>query len=1160
MSLTEATYVTVRQFKTSGGLLQINGRRYLIYDHYDQDSIFVNSSIRWTSEPKCQSWSSESGCLSWSEEKLLICIGKHEQLSEDTSDRGDISTGGSAGDQVFVVLFGSCCAGCTVVIVTICCCECCCKEKDQEGPEASPSPSRQLEDGVLPVLPSLPREREHSEPPELPVTKQLLGISAAYVLEIFPALARQSTGLENPNFYEMAPVVAMGESGLGYGKTCSEDGEPNCSIVDAVEEHHKGKVTYFVLNDFVGALRAWMEGHRINAREAYLWICFFCNNQYRLPKSGTFFSSAHELQTVLESRLAKAGQMLFVVDAETTCTKRAWCLFEVFTCVDKQLPITIMLPATREGLQEAATSKADEDMINEVVLASAGFDAANAREDALDGREPKAAISSEEGAHEPGDLLWRAVDWHRSGSRGEKQKLAFLRQGLTQGKLSNSYPWILDEQYIANSRASVKFEVLAQEEDKVWISSDEEEGEPTGEPVWRVKAKSEVPVKLEPKGSLARQAIVKTQEPKAISISSYPKEPLFPPPIRQASSSSSSVPGPVPKAAVAKASPPVQSSQASSSLSSVTSVPVPISSVRPPLPSAPAKAKSFGPSVVTEVRPAQAKWKVANPLTLQTAKPAGSKVSGRLFNTSTRNFRGLAGLCIQTASGSLETLRAENVFVLALDWYQTLSRSRTASAEAIQRIPEENLELIRNLKRKFQGRILICIVSFISGSIKNLTFWKCVRTPTAYQTLFLLCSSLKRSAEGGNDKNPNAAPAKAGKPDKKPDKEPKEKPKKEAKPKKEKKEDPKKDDSKGQGGTTSAPAVNAAPGTSKGNGKGKKGSASSADKSAKLTKDEKSKLPCMYFAIDSCTKGDKCPYLHDKNNMYKGPKPKPLTKSTPAGSAKVSAGAATVIASIAASDTVVGAGARSLPAPHQLSDVEEDGNSVVRACKKIWKRVKDGHGDMQNQTKRIMGVNGIQVQCCFAAIAAICGPTGYHQEFLVDSGAGRNLISSKDMPVQWNDFVADAPEQLKFATGGGVRPSSKAIKLKGDLTGAGEGIFYALKDCPAALSLGQQVNEQGKAWVWFQNQVPCFIQSYRLADVTFHCPENAKIYVDRVEQNVPILAENVECLAMPAGPKEPGSSSSSSGAEPSSAAPVASDVTGEGGERLHREEREKKKP
>ena len=106
-----------------------------------------------------------------------------------------------------------------------------------------------------------------------------------------------------------------------------------------------------------------------------------------------------------------------------------------------------------------------------------------------------------------------------------------------------------------------------------------------------------------------------------------------------------------------------------------------------------------------------------------------------------------------------------------------------------------------------------------------------------------------------------------------------------------------------------------------------------------------------------------------------------------------------------------------------------------------------------------------------------------------------------------------------------------------------------MKDCPAALSLGQQVNQQGKAWVWFPNQ--CFIQSHRVADVTFHCPENARIYVDREKQNVPILAEVLESLAMPADPTGPSSSSSHSGAKPSPAPLVASDVKGEGGERLH---------
>ena len=51
---------------------------------------------------------------------------------------------------------------------------------------------------------------------------------------------------------------------------------------------------------------------------------------------------------------------------------------------------------------------------------------------------------------------------------------------------------------------------------------------------------------------------------------------------------------------------------------------------------------------------------------------------------------------------------------------------------------------------------------------------------------------------------------------------------------------------------------------------------------------------------------------------------------------------------------------------------------------------------------------------------------------------------------------------------------------------------------------------------WFPNQLPSFIQSHRLSVVTFHCPESAKIHVDHVEQNVPILSESVECLAMPA--------------------------------------------
>ena len=80
--------------------------------------------------------------------------------------------------------------------------------------------------------------------------------------------------------------------------------------------------------------------------------------------------------------------------------------------------------------------------------------------------------------------------------------------------------------------------------------------------------------------------------------------------------------------------------------------------------------------------------------------------------------------------------------------------------------------------------------------------------------------------------------------------------------------------------------------------------------------------------------------------------------------------------------------------------------------------------------------------------------------------------------------------------------------------------------------------------MWFPNQLPFFIQSHRLSDVTFHCQESAKIYVDRVEQNVPILSESVECLAMPAeasgesaSAMPAGEKSSSSGVKPFPAPP-----------------------
>ena len=146
----------------------------------------------------------------------------------------------------------------------------------------------------------------------------------------------------------------------------------------------------YALQQFRSSLRSWSETEKIEtetteAAEIYLWVCFFCFNQYRL-ESGNL-----SIDMALKKPLESAGKMLLLVDAEVSCTTRAWCLFEIYLGLEKELPITVVPVETnsqvesQENLGEVdlrmarATYKGDEDTIKETVLSSVGFDAVNLR-------------------------------------------------------------------------------------------------------------------------------------------------------------------------------------------------------------------------------------------------------------------------------------------------------------------------------------------------------------------------------------------------------------------------------------------------------------------------------------------------------------------------------------------------------------------------------------------------------------------------------------------------------------------------------------------------------------------------------------------------------------------------------------------------------------
>ena len=181
------------------------------------------------------------------------------------------------------------------------------------------------------------------------------------------------------------------------------------------------------------------------------------------------------------------------------------------------------------------------------------------------------------------------------------------------------------------------------------------------------------------------------------------------------------------------------------------------------------------------------------------------------------------------------------------------------------------------------------------------------------------------------------------------------------------------------------------------------------------SKDDRSKQPCMYFAHNSCTKGDKRPYLHDKNDLYSGPLPKALAKNTSAGSATVQAGVAKIVSgAVVASSLKRAEGARSESAPHPevpkdgCADCSRSSKAGSSKCKWVYSASKRVVKSIKSKSSNPTVFN--KAFKCIAAMMAVCDPMSHRQEFLIDSGAGRNLISKKDMPDEWKPYLSDPTE------------------------------------------------------------------------------------------------------------------------------------------------------
>jgi len=230
------------------------------------------------------------------------------------------------------------------------------------------------------------------------------------VSDEFLHLCQQRTGLNNPSFLDMKEPFWMKDDPIGAAMICPRDGKPGCALVDTLRPEHRGTCTHFLswvwgydLCLVREALLLWIQQDGLDPMNTFLYMCFFVNNQFRLlvEEVGT---GSDNLDEVFEANLRRIGKVVAVLDhwKEPRYLSRVWCIFEQYTAVKLNIPVTMILarePANQllaeincgeKGIMEIrsslskvdaekaeATVKADEVKVKRDIVKNCGFQTVN---------------------------------------------------------------------------------------------------------------------------------------------------------------------------------------------------------------------------------------------------------------------------------------------------------------------------------------------------------------------------------------------------------------------------------------------------------------------------------------------------------------------------------------------------------------------------------------------------------------------------------------------------------------------------------------------------------------------------------------------------------------------------------------------------------------
>jgi len=195
------------------------------------------------------------------------------------------------------------------------------------------------------------------------------GIGVLYLLsDDFMKVVKASCGdnIRDPTFHDLKKNFFMRDNWNGmedfffyksFNMICPRDGQKGVALTDAFSREFRQKQTHFLSWSWAYTIRQvrsgldfWIHSTLIDPSDAFLFMCFFVNNQHRILVSGQQTGS-DELDRIFEGNLVRIGRMIALLDnwRKPVYLTRIWTIFEQYVAVTNQIEVKIILPRDAEA-------------------------------------------------------------------------------------------------------------------------------------------------------------------------------------------------------------------------------------------------------------------------------------------------------------------------------------------------------------------------------------------------------------------------------------------------------------------------------------------------------------------------------------------------------------------------------------------------------------------------------------------------------------------------------------------------------------------------------------------------------------------------------------------------------------------------------------------